>query len=135
MIGKETKLYSALKWKCAKCHEGEMFLTSNPYSFSNIDKMHDRCPHCNENYWPEPGFYYGAMYVSYALTIALSVAVFVAINVLWTFEVFTYLLINATILLLAFPWIFRTSRAIWLNFFVHYQSPEERKLAKPRAEN
>jgi hypothetical protein len=105
-----------------------MFLNRNPYSYSKIDKMHARCPHCNENYWPEPGFYYGSMFVSYALSIALSVSVFVAMNVLWTFEVLPFLAINAVILLAAFPWMFRTSRAMWLNIFVQYQPPEDQKI-------
>ncbi len=115
-----------LRWKCARCHVGEMYKTSSAYSFSNMDKMHDSCPHCGQKYWPEPGFYYGAMYVSYALSIALSVAVFVAMIVLWEFEVVRYLLINTTILVLAFPWMFRTSRAVWLNFFVKYEKVEDK---------
>lgn len=129
MIGKGTKLYSILFWKCAKCHKGDLFKTRNAYSFSNIDKMHERCPNCNENYMPEPGFYYGAMYVSYALSIALSVSVFVAMTVLWTFDITYYLMANAAALLIVFPWMFRTSRAMWLNFFVHFNPNVEQKPA------
>ena len=128
MVGKGSKLYSMLHWKCAKCHEGDMYKTSNPYNFSKLGEMYDTCPNCKQTYWPEPGFYYGAMYVSYALSIALSVAVFVASIVLWEFEVMRYLIINTVMLIIAFPWMFRTARAIWLNFFVHYQEDAETKL-------
>lgn len=121
---KGTKLYSILNLKCPRCHEGDLFLTKNAYSVSNIDKMPDACPICGEKYWPEPGFYYGAMYVSYALTIALSVAVFVAMIVLWHFDVAWYLGLNATLIILFFPPIFRFSRAIWFNFFVKYRSKD-----------
>ena len=121
MLGKGNKLYSILHWKCAKCHDGDLYKTSSAYSFSNMDKMYDSCPNCKQAYWPEPGFYYGAMFVSYALSIALSVSVFVAMIVLWEFEVIRYLVINAAMLILALPWMFRTSRAVWLNVFVHYQ--------------
>lgn len=117
---KGTKLYSILKLKCPKCHEGDLFLTRNPYSYSNMDKMPDNCPVCNEKNWPEPGFYYGAMYVSYALTIALSVSVFVAMIVLWHFDLVWYLGINTISIFLLFPPIFRVSRAVWFNFFVKY---------------
>jgi uncharacterized protein (DUF983 family) len=120
-MNKGTKLYSILNLKCPRCHEGDLFLTKNPYSFSNIDKMPDACPVCGEKYWPEPGFYYGAMYVSYALTIALSVAVFVAMIVLWKFDIAWYLSLNATFIILLFPPIFRVSRAVWFNFFVKYR--------------
>lgn len=109
-----------------------MYKTKSAYSFSNLDKMHQSCPNCGQTYWPEPGYYYGAMYVSYALSIALSVAVFVAMIVLWEFEVVRYLLINTAVLALVFPWMFRTSRAVWINFFIHYKKDEEIK-AEPKA--
>ena len=123
-----TKMYSILKLKCPRCHEGELFTFKNPYNFSKLAKMPDNCPVCNEKYWPEPGFYFGAMFVSYALTIALSVAVFVAMIVLWDFDVVWYLSLNATAILLLFPVMFRLSRAVWFNFFVSYKTPEERAL-------
>ncbi len=114
---KGNRLFSIFRLKCPRCHEGNLFLTKNPYNYSNIDKMPDHCPVCNKKYWPEPGFYYGAMYVSYALTIALSVAVFVAMSVLWHFDLAWYLGINTVSILILFPPIFRVSRAIWFNFF------------------
>ena len=125
---KGTKLYSILRLKCPRCHEGNLFLTRNPYSYSNLEKMPSNCPVCNEKNWPEPGFYYGAMYVSYALTIVLSVAIFVAMIVLWHFDVVWYLTINTVSILLLFPPIFRVSRAIWFNFFVSYKTPKERAI-------
>ena len=125
MFGKGSKLYSVLRWKCPKCHERDMYLTRNPYKFSEMDKMHQDCPNCKQTYWPEPGYYYGAMYVSYALTVALSVAVFVAMTLLWEFEPLRYLIINTIVLALAFPWTFRTARSIWVNFFVHYEKDIE----------
>jgi hypothetical protein len=70
--------------------------------------------------------------VSYALTIAISVAVFVAMIVLWHFDVMWYLGLNAAIILLLFPLIFRISRAVWFNFFVTYKTPEERALLNQR---
>lgn len=114
------KLYSILHSKCPACLKGDMFLTKNPYSISNIAKMPEKCPICDQKFFPEPGFYYGAMYVSYALTIALSVAVFVAMIVLWKFQILWYLGINSTLIIILFPPIFRSSRVIWANFFMHH---------------
>ncbi|MFT4544776.1 MAG: hypothetical protein ACI9UR_000541 [Bacteroidia bacterium] len=126
---KGSKIYSVLRLKCPRCHEGDLFLHKNAYSVSKIEKMPDNCPVCDQKYWPEPGFYYGAMYVSYALTIALSVAIFVAMTVLWRFEVLWYLGINAVSILLLFPPIFRVSRAVWANIFMHY-NPNSADLSK-----
>ena len=126
-----SKIYSIFRLKCPRCHEGNLFLHKNAYSYSNLEKMPENCPVCDQKYWPEPGFYYGAMYVSYALTIALSVAIFVAMTVLWRFEVLWYLGINAVSILLLFPPIFRVSRAVWANIFMSYD-PNTIKLAKDK---
>ena len=100
---------------------------SNPYHLRQTAVMYGHCPKCGLNFLPEPGYYYGAMYVSYAFTIAIGAAVFILdytlrgeINALW-------FIIELTIALAVFaPYTFRTSRAIWLNFFNKYQ-PEVRK--------
>ena len=126
---KGTKLYSILNLKCPRCNEGDLFLTKNPYSFSDMDKMPDKCPVCEQKYWLEPGFYYGAMYISYALTIALSVSVFVAMIVLWHFDIMWYLGLNATAIILLFPPIFRVSRSIWISIFVKTDKDRIQKKA------
>ena len=48
--------------------------TFNP---SKITKLHDNCPSCNLKYMIEPSFFYGAMYVNYAITVALSIIIFI----------------------------------------------------------
>lgn len=125
MLG-HSKLYSVFAQKCPCCHEGDLFSHSNAYNFSRMADMPDNCPVCGENFRREPGFYYGAMYVSYALTIALSVAVFVAMYTFATPHWKWYLITNAISILILFPLIFRWSRAVWINFFVHYKSADER---------
>ena len=42
--------------------------------------MHEDCPHCGHHFEKEPGFFIGAMYVSYALTLAESVTVYLPIR-------------------------------------------------------
>lgn len=126
---KMSLLGSVLKNKCPRCSKGDLFLTKNPYSFSDIDKMPDTCPNCGQKYWIEPGFYYGAMYVSYALTIALSVAVFVAMIVLWEFDIKWYLGLNLAAMAVLFPLIFRLSRSIWAHIFIRPEKKENHEKA------
>jgi len=116
----DSVLLSVLRLKCPRCHKGDLFYSKNPYNFHQIDKMPEQCPVCGQRYWIEPGFYYGAMYISYALTVALSVAVFVAMIVLWHFDIKWYLGLNFSAILLLFPFIFRLSRSIWIHIFVKY---------------
>jgi hypothetical protein len=68
---KGTKLYSILGNKCPRCHEGDFFMTKNPYNLKKFDKMHERCSVCSEKFDKEPRFFYVAMQVNYALTVAV----------------------------------------------------------------
>ena len=78
---KGTKLYSIFNGTCPQCHEEKMFKSNNPYKLKTIFDMHENCPNCGQKFTPEPGFYYGAMYVSYAFGVAFFVAVWVAVLV------------------------------------------------------
>ena len=51
-----------------------MFKVPNPYWPRTINQMHPSCPVCGENFKREPGFYFGAAYVNYAMTVALWVS-------------------------------------------------------------
>lgn len=87
--------------------------------------MHDACEVCKQQYDMEPGFWYGTGYVSYALTVAISVATFIAWWVLIGISindnrVFWWLGLNALLLVILQPWIMRLSRTIYLYFFVRY---------------
>jgi len=125
----EAKKQSPLKLlacKCPRCRQGDMFKERNPYKLKTFMKMHKHCPVCGQEFDIEPGFYYGSSYVSYALTIALSAATFVA----WWFtigfslndnRIFYWLAANSVFLLGLQPVLMRVARTIWLSFFVRYQ--------------
>jgi len=92
--------------------------------------MHQKCSNCGEPFQREPGFYYGAAYVSYALTIALWVAVLVALIVFDAVGLISFsfmenpilfLSIGIGLLLALLPVLYRLSRAIWINIFVKYR--------------
>lgn len=59
---------SALQAMCPRCRRGDMF-ASSMYGFK-LQKMHDFCPHCNLKFEKEPGYFYVAMFVSYAMNVA-----------------------------------------------------------------
>ena len=54
----------------------------SPFSYRKLTVIHSRCAVCGAELVPEPGFYDGAMYISYAFSVALMVTSLVAINVL-----------------------------------------------------
>lgn len=125
MIRKGSKLFSILRFKCPHCHEGEFFMSRNPYDLSKAGDIHDTCPVCGRRYTPEPGFYYGAMYVSYALGVALFVGVYLLLALLApdlpTWSVVTAVLVS---LLLLTPLIYAGSKIIWGNLFFSYKGVE-----------
>jgi uncharacterized protein (DUF983 family) len=120
MAFKGTKLYSVLGQNCPRCQEGPLFLNKNPYKMTNWDKMHSDCPVCGLHYEREPGFFQGAMYVSYALGVAMSVAVLIA-DVLVGFNALTFFIANTLALIVFAPLLFRWARAIYLNIFIAYR--------------
>lgn len=112
------QLTSVLKLKCPQCGEGDLFCNKNIYQYKGFFDMPDRCPKCNQDFQIEPGFYYGAMYVSYGLTIAITVAIFVAMTVFNIFSIAGFIIADVVILFLALPIIFKISRALWLTINV-----------------
>jgi uncharacterized protein (DUF983 family) len=70
-MGTATKLATAadiLHQRCPRCRIGGIFLYS---IFRGFPKMHERCPVCDLKFEREPGYFLGAMYVSYALGIVI----------------------------------------------------------------
>jgi len=115
--------------KCPRCRRGYIFKTNNPYALkeSNYIKMNEKCPVCGQLTEIEVGFYYGTAYVSYALTVAFSVASFIAWWVLLGISIydnslFWWLGVNATLLLVLQPVFMRLSRSLWLSWFVKYDA-------------
>ena len=120
MIRKGMKLYSILFGACPKCHQESMYTVKNPYVLSDTLKINDNCTHCGTKYRMEPSFFYGSMYVSYAVGIAFAVAAFV-ISYLFFESSLTIAFIAIILTLIGFmPIIMRLSRNIWINLFMSY---------------
>ena len=109
---------SVLKLKCPQCGEGKLFSNKNIYQYKGFFDMPDHCPKCQQDFQIEPGFYYGSMYVSYGLTIAITVAIFVAMTVFNIFSIASFIIADVVILTLSLPIVFKISRALWLTLNV-----------------
>ncbi|KPM48384.1 DUF983 domain-containing protein [Jiulongibacter sediminis] len=121
------QLKSALALKCPRCNQGELFESKNPYQPGKMMTMHTHCSNCGLRYEKEQGFFYGAMYVSYMLNIALFVTatvgwyLFIEDLIDWRIYIGIYVLL--TVLLV--PIIFRYSRSLWMIMMIKYE-PEKR---------
>lgn len=125
VFSKGSKVYSIVHSKCPRCHEGEVFKNKNPYALGEMFQLHEHCSHCGLRYEFEPGVFYGAMYVSYGYSIALFVAVYVIMSLIYDPGVWDIVIALAAILILGSPLILRLSRITWLNLFIKYD-PEKR---------
>lgn len=97
--------------------------------------MHDLCSICKQPTEIEVGFYYGTGYVSYALTVAITVASFIAWWVIIGIglndnRIFWWLCINALLLVLLQPLLMRLSRSLWISWFVKYDADWENQKPK-----
>jgi len=112
-------LYSVFNNKCPKCHHGKVFSKNSSYDLKHLFKMEKKCDHCDEIYEKEPGYFYGAMFVSYTLS-AIIFFIFLVLD----FTIFhlglSLLLILIPAVLIFSPVTFRWSRLIWLNFFIRF---------------
>ena len=120
MLKKGTVINSILTGSCPKCQEESMYIEKNPYKLSTLYKMHDTCSHCHTQYKIEPSFFYGAMYVSYGVTVAVGVAGFVILNLLLQLNVLETFIGIVVVILALMPVTARISRNIYINLFIHF---------------
>ena len=81
-----------------------------------MGKMPKHCLHCSADFEPEPGFYFGALFVSYALAAPYCLLLFVLLNFGLGVPFMTALFMVAIFQLLISPYLFHVSRAVWLYF-------------------
>ncbi len=95
-------------------------------------QMHENCPVCGLRFEVEPGFFFGAMYVSYAFSVALFTTIAIALSVLGDYPVWVYAVSIVVAVILLFPYMFRYSRVIFLHLFggVSYDPGRARKDPK-----
>jgi uncharacterized protein (DUF983 family) len=133
MAFKETKLYSILSFTCPHCHEGRFFV-SHPYDLSRAGDLFTKCDRCGRAYSKEPGFYYGAMYVAYAIGVAVCVALWVAMMVLWPKATVLQQILTITgVMVVGTPLFYALSKIIWANMFFGYQGPAGKDLSRTQA--
>jgi hypothetical protein len=124
-MAKPNYFLALLQNKCPRCRHGKLFENRTSWRLNRNLKMHKQCPVCGQPSEIEVGFYYGTGYVSYGLTVVLSVASFAAWYLIIGMSVddnrfFYWLIFNAILLIVLQPYLMRLSRTMWLSFFVRY---------------
>ncbi len=115
------KIDTALKLKCPRCDKGSLYEHNSLLPFSKKTfEMKKNCPNCGLKYEREVGFFYGAMFVSYALNVA-AFTVCILTYLLFFQEKYSWYYFGAAYLLVTFLLVgvfFRLSRSLWLALMI-----------------
>jgi uncharacterized protein (DUF983 family) len=104
------KLATILRRRCPRCGQGAIF--------GSLWSMNENCPVCGLRFGRgAPGYFTGAMYVSYGMAIPL-IALLTLLEYLlspgWT--LLQYVGFATLICVPLIPWIWQYSRVIWIHF-------------------
>jgi uncharacterized protein (DUF983 family) len=130
---KPALLASIIGNRCPRCRQGHLFVDKNPYHLKKTVTMPEHCEVCGQKFELETGFYFGTGYVSYALTIIVTIITFtiwaltLGISIMDN-SIFYWLGTNAGVVLLLQPILQRLSRSIWIAFFVRYEDAIKHKV-------
>jgi uncharacterized protein (DUF983 family) len=104
-------LIYALRYVCPNCHLGPIFK-------GRFNQVLIRCPHCGLGYFRESGYFVGGMILTYGLTIAVLIPVYLVTPLVpqlaWLSESMKYVLWISFTLLLAVLFV-RPAYALWLS--------------------
>lgn len=106
-----------LALRCPRCHEGRLF-SHSALALTKFSEMPAQCPVCGQAYEPEPGFYIGAMYVSYSFVVPLVLGVGLLVYYFGNDpDTWVYVTAVAVATVALAPLMFRYARAVMLYAF------------------
>ncbi|MGK0314541.1 MAG: hypothetical protein ACI86M_000760 [Saprospiraceae bacterium] len=104
--------------KCPKCRSSKLFI--EPMVLNKPLDMNERCPVCGQNFLPEPGFYYGAMFISYLISSFFFLFVAGVCIIYFDFSVEGAFGLIIFLGLFLYLWLMRISRSIWIHIMIKY---------------
>ncbi|AHJ96595.1 DUF983 domain-containing protein [Hymenobacter swuensis] len=117
MTTSDSTALALLQQRCPRCHQGPLFTTSALH-VTRFAEMPADCPVCGQHYEPEPGFFWGAMYISYAFSTAIMLITgFLVYHLLHDPAVWVYVTSVAVAAVLLTPLSLRYSRTVLLYLF------------------
>lgn len=103
-----TRFVAILRLRCPRCLEGKVW--------RRFLSMNAACPVCGLVFEREPGYFTGAMVVSYAIAVPALGAIVIGLMTIGGLDAVPALVIGDIAYLALVPFIFRYSRVVWLHF-------------------
>lgn len=114
-------LYHIFRNDCPHCKKGKVFADKSFFFSMGFPKMNSNCSHCNFKFEKEPGYFFGAMFVSYGIAVLEGLLTYFCIRPffdgnfnLWMFPIIAVVLLSLTFFNI------RLSRMIWIYMFKNY---------------
>jgi len=113
-----SKGLAIFKAKCPQCQSGKMFKKS-ALKLNGFTEMFDTCNVCGLTFEVEPGFFWGAMYVSYGITTGMMLIVGALVFILSNHEArfWGYIIPIFLAMFSSIPFTYRYSRVLMLYYF------------------
>jgi uncharacterized protein (DUF983 family) len=99
-------LARGLRLQCPRCGAGAVF--------DGWFRMQTHCVACDLAFEREPGYFVGAIYVNYALTVAVVMPGYLALDAIFGASLLTQLACWVTFVLVFPVWAYRYSKSLWL---------------------
>jgi uncharacterized protein (DUF983 family) len=95
--------------RCPRCLQGKVY--------AGVLRMNANCPVCDHHFEREPGYFLGAMYISYPMSVLLIALTLWAITWLWPdLRLEWAVLLTVPVLIIFVPAIVRWSRVLWMHW-------------------
>jgi len=104
--------------KCPRCRKGNIFV--KPLDVLNPLEMPEKCTMCGQATEPEPGFYYGAMFISYAIASFILLPTTLILLFHFKLSLTTTFIIMGIIMVVMFLKLLRGSRSLYFHLMVKY---------------
>jgi len=134
MSSKLKTIGSFLSCKCPRCHQGRVF--KHPVFHSKFTKVNQNCQSCGVKFETEPGFFWGAMYFSYALIVGICL---ISGFTLYSFYQSPPLFLSAGVVvglvILLMPLIVRYSRMLMIYLIAPYRKYDEKAIEQFKSQS
>ncbi len=110
-------------YKCPRCGEGDLF--KKPFNWTDPIDMHKECQNCKLDFEPEPGFYFGALIISYGISSWMLLLPALLLVLYYDWSVMAAMGFTLAFAALTYFKIMRLSRSLYLHFSMRYDKSLE----------
>jgi len=114
--------------KCPRCRKGDIFI--KPLDILNPLDMPKECAICSQPTEPEAGFYYGAMFISYAIASLILLPTTLFLLFYFKLSLTITFIIMGIIMVLMFLKLLRGSRSLYFHLVVRYDDELAKQINK-----